>query len=43
MKNISKVEFATQQLKLAYENLKNQQEIVKQCEKSLEEAVKNEM
>ncbi|WP_268866320.1 hypothetical protein [Bacillus cereus] len=43
MKNISKVEFATQQLKLAYENLDRQKEIVKQCEEALEEVVKDEM
>lgn len=39
MKNMSKIEFATNQLNLAYENLKKQQEIVKQCEEALEVAV----
>jgi hypothetical protein len=39
MKNIEKVEFALQQLKLAYKNLEAQKEIVKEHEKALEQTV----
>lgn len=39
MKNIDNIEFALQQLKLAYKNLKAQEEIVKEHEKAFEQSV----
>jgi hypothetical protein len=41
MKNIDKIEFALEQLKLAYKNLASQERIVKEHEKALEDAIKD--
>jgi cupin superfamily acireductone dioxygenase involved in methionine salvage len=42
MKNVEKIEIALEQLKLAYKNLASQERIVKEHEKVLEEAIKEQ-